>query len=196
MDACNEWREKDGDRSVARESGLKRCNDAKPSSLSRPGLAWRTNCSLACPHTYVSNNTQRALHVRALMETEDHARERFVSRPETSSRASAYLHACHYLLKQARVRTRVWMCAQMRLCIRQSAISIESLSICATFEQLSAYFHVKIGPSNAPCATLDRSWRTLLASFHDALVWNTFFPMLDVKRVFFLETSVVCTQNR
>lgn len=48
MDARNEWREKDGDRSVARESGLKRCNDAKPSSLSRPGLAWRTNCSLAC----------------------------------------------------------------------------------------------------------------------------------------------------
>lgn len=43
----SEWREKDGDRSVERESGLKRCNDAKPSSLSRPGLAWRTNCSLA-----------------------------------------------------------------------------------------------------------------------------------------------------
>lgn len=41
------------------------------------------------------------------METEDHARERFVSRPETSSRASAYLHACHYLLKQ----TRVCVCA-------------------------------------------------------------------------------------
>lgn len=111
MDARrNEWREKDGDRSVARESGLKRCNDAKPSSLSRPGLAWRTNCSLArslaCPrvHTYVSNTQRVVLHVRALMETEDHARERFVSRPETSSRASAYLHACHYyLLKQTRV---------------------------------------------------------------------------------------------
>lgn len=138
MDARrNEWREKDGDRSVARESGLKRCNDAKPSSLSRPGLAWRTNCSLArslaCPrvHTYVSNTQRVVLHVRALMETEDHARERFVSRPETSSRASAYLHACHYLLKQ----TRVCVCVhrvhgmQMRLCIRQSVISIESLSI-------------------------------------------------------------------
>lgn len=141
MDARrNEWREKDGDRSVARESGLKRCNDAKPSSLSRPGLAWRTNCSLArslaCPrvHTYVSNTQRVVLHVRALMETEDHARERFVSRPETSSRASAYLHACHYyLLKQTRVCVYrvhgIQMCVQMRLCIRQSVISIESLSI-------------------------------------------------------------------
>lgn len=147
----------------------------------------RTARSLAYPrvYTYVSN-TQRVLHVRALMKTEDHARERFVSRPETSSRASAYLHTCHYLLKQIRVCMRV----DASMHTRQSVISFESLSICTTFESVSVYFHVKIGPSNASCATLDRSWRTLLASFHDALVWNIFFPMLDVKEIFLATSDI------
>lgn len=189
MDARrNEWREKDGDRSVARESGLKRCNDAKPSSLSRPGLAWRTNCSLArslaCPrvHTYVSNTQRVVLHVRALMETEDHARERFVSRPETSSRASAYLHACHYyLLKQTRACVCVSRTRDLDVRVDASMHTVVgdldriTFDLHTTFEQVSAYFHVKIDPSNASCATSDLSWRPLLASFHDALVWNTFF---------------------
>lgn len=142
------------------------------------------------------------LHVRALMETEDHARERFVSRPETSSRASAYLHACHYyLLKQTRV------C----VCIAYTGFRCACRCVYAYGSRWSRsnHFrfthHVWIGICLFP--RQDRPVKCVVCHFGPIMATTArlvsrctcleyfFFPMLDVKEIFFLETSDICTWN-